>query len=366
MKKNWIIASFMAGLCLQAASAQGSFIIGSQSYVVCNGSPVLVLQNTSLDNNGNFEAGQSALHFSGDPATISGATTTAFFDTYIGAEVALKSNVACEGAVVFNGGLLLPGDQTLILTNEGGSFYYENDNSRMAGTGSGYASIQAKLLAGAENNTGPGNLGIMVLQSDQEDYAEFRRGYTSQMTPAGSSIARWYEVMPAYNQNLNAQLRLWYLDAELGGLDEDELIVWRSDDGGNNWSPLPLQARNTTEKWVEIAGQDELARYTLAGPAGIAPLAGRISGAPATGADLALEMFPNPVSEIAQIRIRVAEPARTFLRWQDASGKVVRNTPITLIEGRNDFSETVSELPAGIWFVSVGLPGVPAIRVVKE
>ena len=366
MKKNWIIACFMAGLCLQAASGQGSFIIGSQSHVVCTGSPVFVLQSTSFDNNGNFEAGQSAVHFSEQPATISGSAATTFFDAYISADVALKSDIACEGAVVFNGGLLLPGDKTLILTNEGGSFYYENDNSRMTGSGSGYASIEAKLLAGAENNAGPGNLGIRVLQSDQEDYAEFRRGYSNQLTPAGNSIARWYEVLPTYNENLNAQLRLWYLDAELGGLDENQLIVWRSDDGGNNWSPLPLQARNTTENWVEIAGQDELARYTLAGPAGIAPLAGRISGAPATGADLALEVFPNPVSETAQIRIRVAESALTFLRWQDASGKVVRNTPITLIEGRNDFSETVSGLPAGIWFVSVGLPGVPAIRVVKE
>lgn len=74
----------------------------------------------------------------------------------------------------------------------------------------------------------------------------------------------------------------------------------------------------------------------------------------------------DPVSETAQIRIRVAEPTQTFLRWQDASGKVVRNTPITLVEGGNEFSETVSELPAGVWFVSVGIPGVPAIRVVKE
>lgn len=366
MKKNWIIACFMAGLCLQAASAQGSFIIGNQSHVVCTGSPVFVLQSTSFDNNGNFEAGQSAVHFSGQPATISGSTATTFFDAYVGADVALKSDIACEGAVVFDGGLLLPGDQTLHLTNDGSSFYYENDNSRMTGSGSGYASIEAKLLAGAENNAGPGNLGIRVLQSDQEDYAEFRRGYTSQVTPAGSSIARWYEVLPAYNENLNVHLRLWYLDAELGGLDEDELIVWRSDDGGNNWFPLSLQARNTTENWVEIAGQDELARYTLAGPENILPLAGRISGRLATGADIALELFPNPVSEIAHIRIQVAEPTRTFLRWQDASGKVVRNTSITLIEGRNDFSETVSELPAGIWFVSVGLPGVPAIRVVKE
>ncbi|MFM9950708.1 MAG: hypothetical protein ACKV1O_22415 [Saprospiraceae bacterium] len=74
----------------------------------------------------------------------------------------------------------------------------------------------------------------------------------------------------------------------------------------------------------------------------------------------------DPVSETAQIRIRVAEPTQTFLRWQDASGKVVRTTPIALFEGRNEFSETVSELPARVWFVSVGLPGVPAIQVIKE
>ena len=366
MKKNWIIAIFMAGLCQQAASAQGSFIIGSQSHVVCNGSPAIVLQSTGFDNNGNFEAGESALHFSGQPATISGSATTAFFDVHLNTDVALKSDAAFRGAALFYGGFLLPGDQTVRLTDEGGSFYFENDNSRMTGNGSGYATIYTKLLAGAENNAGPGNIGLVVLHSDQEDYAEFRRGYAAQVTPAGSSIARWYEVLPAYNQNLNAQLRFWYLDAELGGLDENELIVWRSDDGGTTWSPLPLHASNVYENWVEIAGQDELARYTLAGPAGIAPLAGHISGTPATGADIALELFPNPVSETAQIRIRVNEPTQTFLRWQDASGKVVRNTPITLNVGRNDFSETVAELPAGVWFVSVGLPGVPAIRVVKE
>jgi len=366
MKKNWIIAFFMAGLCLQAASGQGSFIIGSQSHVVCTGSPAIVLQSTGLDNNGNFEAEKSAVYFSGEPATISGNGTTTFFDAHIGADVALKSDVAFDGAVLFYGGFLHPGDQTVRLTDEGGSFYFENDNSRMTGNGIGYATLYTKLLAGAENTAGPGNIGIVVLQSDQEDYAEFRRGYAPQWTPAGSSIARWYEVLPAYNQNLNAQIRLWYLDAELGGLDENELIVWRSDDGGNTWLPLPLHTRNSTENWVEIAGQDELARYTLAGPEGIAPLAGQVSGNAATGAGMALELFPNPVSETAQIRIHAQEPANTFLRWQDASGKVVRSTSISLIEGRNDFSETVSELPAGVWFVSVGLPGVPAIRVVKQ
>ncbi len=347
MKKNWIIAIFMAGLCQQAASAQGSFIIGSQSHVVCNGSPAIVLQSTGFDNNGNFEAGESALHFSGQPATISGSATTAFFDVHLNTDVALKSDAAFRGAALFYGGFLLPGDQTVRLTDEGGSFYFENDNSRMTGNGSGYATIYTKLLAGAENNAGPGNIGLVVLHSDQEDYAEFRRGYAAQVTPAGSSIARWYEVLPEYNQNLNAQLRFWYLDAELGGLDENELIVWRSDDGGNTWSPLPLHASNVYENWVEIAGQDELARYTLAGPAGIAPLAGHISGTPATGADIALELFPNPVSETAQIRIRVAEPTQTFLRWQDASGKVVRNTPLRWLKAATIFRKRLLSCPQG-------------------
>lgn len=366
MKKNWIIASFMAGLSLQVASAQGSFIIGSQSHVVCNGSPAIVLQNTGFDNDGHFEAGNSAVNFSGAPATVSGSTETTFFDLHLGTTVALKSNIAAQGAVLFYGGMLLPDDQTLSLAGDGGNFYFENDNSRMAGSGKGYATIYTKLLAGAENSAGPGNIGLLVQQSEAEDYAEFRRGYAPQSTPAGSSIARWYEVLPAYNQNLNAQLRFWYLDAELGGLDENELLVWRSNDGGNTWSPLPLHARNTSENWVEIAGQDELARYTLAGPENIQPLAGSMSEKPAMRPGFALEIFPNPVSETAQIRIQVAEPTRAFLRWQDASGKVVRNTPIMLSEGRNNFSEPVSELPAGVWFVSVGLPGVPAIRVVKE
>ncbi|NUO03622.1 MAG: hypothetical protein HUU01_23655, partial [Saprospiraceae bacterium] len=262
---------------------------------------------------------------------------------------------------------LLPGDQTLHLSSEGSSLYFENDNSRMAGgDGTGYATLWAKLLAGAENNAGPGNLGLAVLHSDHEDYAEFRRGFAPQTTPAGNSIARWYEVLPNHNQGLNAQLRFWYLDAELGGLDENELIVWRSGDGGISWVPLSIHDRNTNENWVEIDNQDELARYTLAGPESILPMAGHISGIPASADAMTMVLFPNPVSETAQICIRATMATSTFLRWQDASGKVVRNTPITLHEGRNDFSETVSELPPGIWFVSVGLSGVPAIRVVKE
>ncbi len=366
MNKNWIIATLMAGLCLQAASAQGSFQIGNQSHVVCTGSPAIVLQNVGFENNGNFEAGESALYFSGAPATISGNTASTFFDAYLGTAVALKSDLYFEGAAMFDGGMLLPEDHTVFLEGSGSSFYFENDNSRMTGSGGGYAAIRAKLLSGGSADAGPGNLGVAVLQSEQEDYAEFRRGYATALTPAGNSIARWYEILPGYNQNLNARLRFWYLDVELGGLDENELVVWRSDDGGNSWSPLATEDRNTEKNWVEIAQQDELARYTLAGPAGILPLGGHFSDRLSSTPAMSLEVFPNPVSEVANIRIDAGYPTSATLRWQDATGRILRTTPIVLHKGRNDFSEPVHDLPAGVWFVSVNLPGAAAIRVIKE
>ncbi len=366
MKKNWIIAIFMAGLCLQTARAQGSFFVGSQSQVVCQGNPAIVLQHVSFDNNGHVEAAQSAFYFSGTPVTISGDTPTTFFDLSVGTEVALKTNIGVNGGLLFEDGQLFPGDHTVDLA-ETGSFYFENNNSRMGGNGSGYATVHAKLLSGAENEAGPGNLGVRVLESSQEDYADFRRGYSPSMTPAGSSIARWYEVLPSgNNEDMNASVRFWYLDAELGGLEEGKLTVWSSDDGGATWFSQPTIARNKTENWIDINGQNTLTRYTLAGPDSMLPLAGTTTGNTATIGLATLEVFPNPVSTTAVVRIRVFESTKTVLRWQAASGEVVRSMPVELVEGINDFSEMVADLPAGVWFVSVGLPGIPAIRVVKN
>jgi hypothetical protein len=66
-------------------------------------------------------------------------------------------------------------------------------------------------------------------------------------------------------------VRIKYFDAELNGLNENNLTVWKSNNNAN-WTDLGKTSNNTTLNFVEKTGINDLGRFTLSSPFNILPL----------------------------------------------------------------------------------------------
>ncbi len=125
--------------------------------------------------------------------------------------------------------------------------------------------------------TSAANLGSVVVT--RTAVRQSGRGYLG--------IARAYDIAPTLNTGLDATLTLAYNDAELSGLTEAALVLYRSTDGGATW----LERGGTldaTANTLTLAGIDAFSRWTIA-EAGTLPVELSAFAARADGDGLRLD-----------------------------------------------------------------------------
>jgi hypothetical protein len=79
-----------------------------------------------------------------------------------------------------------------------------------------------------------------------------RRGHVSQ-SKAGLfnfSIIVYYDINPANNSSLNATLQFKYFNAELNGIAESNLWLWKSDDFTNWFASSSTDVRDSASNYV--------------------------------------------------------------------------------------------------------------------
>ena len=213
---------FLLLLSSYTISAQLTITPGAQFFVA--GNTQLTLQNTNIINDGSFIAGNGITSFTGNGgSTISGSQPVQFNELEINKTnnsiVRLQREIAVQQRILFTSGLLnLNGFNVDLGTTahlEG-----EQENSRVFGNLGGEVLFSTNL--NAPNNANPANLGIFITTGANLGNVTIRRGHQSQTngTGLGSSIQRYYDIIPANNINLNATLRFSYFDAELNSLNE--------------------------------------------------------------------------------------------------------------------------------------------------
>lgn len=69
--------------------------------------------------------------------------------------------------------------------------------------------------------------------------------------------------------------------------------------------------------------------------------------------DLEMTVFPNPVRDLLNLRIRGTENGRFQLRLFDAGGRLLRSTPVEVTGGRAEQQLAVEELPGGLYFLQL-------------
>ena len=188
-----------------------------------------------------------------------------------GASVKLQKDMEVSGHISFNSGMLdLDGhhislQSTALLLNE-------SENSRINSAAGGEVAINVLLNAPVAVN--PGNLGAVITSTANMGNVKVSRGHKPFLMNANNqySIARYYTITPTNNQNLNATLRIQYLDTELNGRSEELLGLWRSDNGGSSFQSQEFTGRSTGQNYVEKSGISSLATHTLFDAQAILPV----------------------------------------------------------------------------------------------
>lgn len=271
MKK--IIAAFVGLFPVVAVFAQLQIETGT--YFRSTAGTFLVLDTLGLRYDGVNTSIESVVKFTGNGiATVSGQTQPRFsvlqVDKSSGGQVRLHRNIDVNQSVFFvNGYLDLNGYETSLASLA--TISGEREGAGFTGPGGGFVSVTANLVFPTSAN--PGNLGIIINAPANMGNTIIRRGHRSQTNSGGggSSILRYYDILPANNAGLNATLRFFYRDEELNGLTENNLQFWKSADNVN-WLLQGFSSRDMNSNYMSLTGINSFSRWTLSTPGNALPV----------------------------------------------------------------------------------------------
>lgn len=270
MKKVLLLIS-IGVLKLVSTSAQSPQLNNGVQIVMTPGS-YMVLDDMAITNSGTFNQTAGTVKFSGSAKrAIYGPGALQFYNLEIeksgGEEVQLGTAINVVSQIIFTSGLLDLNGSIITLSNNA-VLNGENENSRTVDFSdlvSGYIEMTVDLNAPSSVN--PGNLGALISSAQNLGNTIIRRGYQSQINSneLGSSIFRYFDILPANNTTLNATLRMSYFDAELNALVENDLQLYRHN---GSWIVQGFNTKDASTNFVEKTGIDAFSRWTLSTCAG--------------------------------------------------------------------------------------------------
>ena len=268
-EKLFIVTAVVIVCLLNARNVVAQLTITNGAQFVVTGNLQLTLFNTDLINNGSFVPGAGTLAFMGNgPSAIRGKPGSIFFNLQInksaGGSVVLQNSISVGGQINFASGLLdLNGfDADLGST---GSLNGEQESSHIVGANGGTVLFKTTLNAPTAVNAG--GLGAIITSTQNLGSTVIRRGQQSQATSSatGNSVLRYYDIQPANNTDLNATLRIRYLEGELNGLDENSLLLWEMQTA-QGWIPLGADSHDAGANYVEKTAIPSFGLFTLSTP----------------------------------------------------------------------------------------------------
>lgn len=274
---NIILAFFITN------SSNSQLYISTGSTLKITGNLHLTLENTDLVNNGTISNPSTGRFiFNGtDNNRVSGTAITTFAELEIaktsGGLLTLQTDINVTGKIIFTSNLIELNNHNIDL-GTAGFLENENENSRITGINGGEILFATTLNAPSAVN--PGNLGVVITSSQNLGNTTIQRGHVSQSNGSGggNSIHRYFDITPTNNSALNATLRINYFDAELNGLAESTLNVWKSPDN-THWTNMGYSNRDITNNFVEQTSLNDFSRWTLSSASNVLPVTGlQLSG----------------------------------------------------------------------------------------
>ena len=371
MKKLLFILSVF---CFTAINGQNVFTVTPGTVVSDDsqgwpGPRIVTLENMDLINEGNNDYIFCNIRFSGNTnSTISGVGPYGNGNGiyYSGVEIAktggakvmlLGQNTNVLGRVTFTSGYLDLNGHVLSLNNKG-ELVGESENSRIIGPSGGY--VQYKQ---PKHTTVPGwSTGVTYGYFDSVT-SWVRRGHVTFTgnLGTGSGIQRYFQIT-GVESNLPIPIlsvRMKYLESELNGLNENDLVFWSSSDM-INWTNNGFTTRNTTDNYVELSNitnfQDKY--FTLASAGSPRPLTSvpqQIKAIAVPGKETITnkwKTWPNPADKILLIDITSTSASQATTSIFDPKGSLIRTQTNHLMEGSNRLRLDLKNLAAGIYYVT--------------
>lgn len=354
--------------------AQGLYI-GPSANLVANGNVSIVLNNTGLINNGNFDAGNSTVRVTGDLTTgqsvLGGSSLTSFNHVTINriGNVVLNSDININGTITMIRGNLQLNNHMLDLTATG-TITGESDSSRITGVTGGVVRKTAKLYA--PNQINPGNIGVQITSNVNLGPTVITRRHMPQTMSNGvSGIERYFSIQPTRNYGLSATLLFYYLNAELAGANENSLTLWSRADLGNYWLPSGRDSINETHKYVVKTGIDHFTDVTLA-PGSTEQLL-RINnnivagtGASPGNEQNAASIYPNPAKQQFVIRLISSIEKEYVISVYDHNGRLVESKKAGGRKGVNYIHWNMSSYANGAYLIVFENESFNSIQVIKQ
>lgn len=191
-----------------------------------------------------------------------------------GGEAILSGDINIQGGTlsILNSDLTLNG---FIVTFDGTATLNETPGNTAKGT-SGYLTT-TRTLNGASAGDIAG-FGLDISPNNDFGSTEIRRSHAAQTIYSNSAILRTYEIIPT-NTGFTADVVFTYDQSELNGQTEGNLSLFRSVDGGTNWTSINGNL-NTTNNTLTAQGVELSGLFTLsdAPPAATLDLAVMLQG----------------------------------------------------------------------------------------
>lgn len=170
----------------------------------------------------------------------------------------LGSNLTVNGALTMTAGLLYANGNTITLGSS--ATLSEGSGNRVIGN-----ITTTRTVAQSTVNTF-GGIGVSITANGAAPGSTVvtRVTGTPQTGNSFTSIKRYYDISPAVNTGLNATLVFKYDDttAELNGINEANLKLWRSADNGSTWTFGGVGTRDVSANTITFSGINAFSRWT--------------------------------------------------------------------------------------------------------
>ncbi len=220
------------------------------------GNTTITLNETSLNNNGVFDAGSTGTLVLQSPANIleiDGNSSVTSYHILIDADCSVNTDLNVNGDITMQSGITDINNYDIIL---GGDIIDEREESRITSSGSGEIIKTVTLFSGEP--VVPGNMGLGFTPGENYNELEIRRGHQPEVKESDEGINRYFSFD---NTVLFNEISFHYFDAELNSLNEEELEIWGDKSG--IWEQTGTSTKDFSANIFTVAVNDSYGRFSL-------------------------------------------------------------------------------------------------------
>ncbi|MBI5474892.1 MAG: T9SS type A sorting domain-containing protein [Ignavibacteriae bacterium] len=281
-------------------------------------------RNFSTSANYSYEGTAAQNTGNGLPSTVNNLTITDTNNVYLTASTTVNGTLAVNaGDLYLNGNTVTLGPTATLA---------ETDGNTVGGT-PGSITTTRTLTAPSGNI---GGMGISITSAADLGSTTITRGHSLQTNGTNFSIYRYFDVTPTNNTGLNATLAFKYDESELNSITEANLYLFKSTDGGTNWTGV-LGTLDMASNTITVAGVDGLSRWTAADAN--APLPVQLASFTGTIVNSRVKLDWTTISEVNNYGFFVQRRINGLVDWVEVENSFVAGHGTTTSQHHYTFTD---------------------------